>query len=40
MYFSENDITPGCPEPADVIWMRPRDILAKLVADGESALQN
>ena len=39
MYISENDIIPGCPLPADVQWIRPNEILQRLILDGQTELQ-
>ena len=39
MYIAENDITPGCPIPTDLMWARPNDILSKLILEGQTDLQ-
>jgi hypothetical protein len=38
MYFADNDIAPGCPDPKDVQWLRPEEIIKKLILDGNEEL--
>ena len=39
MYFADNDIPDGCPDPKDVKWLRPEEIIATLVANGFEDLE-
>jgi len=34
IYFADNDIPSGCPDPKEVRWLRPEEILAELVDNG------
>jgi hypothetical protein len=39
MYFADNDIPEGCPDPKEVKWLRPEEILASLVDNGFDDLE-
>ena len=34
MYFADNAIPKGCPDPKEVKWLRPEEIIADLVKNG------
>lgn len=38
MYFADNDIPEGCPDPKDVKWLRPDEIITELVHGGRDDL--
>ena len=38
MYFADNDIPEGCPDPKDVKWLRPEEILGVLIDNGNDDL--
>jgi len=38
MYYADNDIPEGSPDPLDVEWLRPEENLAKLIENGDDAL--
>ncbi len=40
MYFADNDIPSGCPDPKEVEWLRPEEIIAKLIDDGHEDLKD
>lgn len=40
LYFYDNDIPPGCPDPEEVKWLRPEEILETLIENGESHYKN
>jgi hypothetical protein len=35
MYFADNDIPEGCPDPKEVLWLRPEEIMARLIEKGD-----
>lgn len=39
MYFADNDIPPGCPDPKDVEWLRPEEIISRLIENGNEDLK-
>lgn len=39
MYFSDNDIAPGCPEPSQVLWKSPQEILKLKLENQEPILE-
>ncbi len=38
MYFADNDIPEGSPDPIDVEWLRPEENLARLIENGDDTL--
>lgn len=35
LYFYDNDIPAGSPDPQEVMWLRPEEIVQKLIENGE-----
>lgn len=38
MYFAENEIPEGSPRPEECEWLRPEEMIAKLIEDGSEDL--
>ena len=39
MYIADNDIPDGCPDPKEVKWLRPEEIIASLIEGGHDELK-